>query len=302
MPRKLMAPIALAALLAFAGTSVHAQNRAKAPQATGYRSPYMVEFTHPLEELVGDLERTERGDPRLEAEIPFAQWYGHRTLERWHSWGPSPRTYPPVPGLERWSAQRKRERVIAVAQRFLGYGYQHHHIPDWEPPPQWPWKSTCVGSNGKGVDCSNFTGFVYNLGFGMRLNTEVEHQSEERTAKGPGAGHTPLHHVALPESYEERIKALRTGDLLFIRNRGGKISHVVLWVGSVGRSPDDVPLIMDSHGDDVRDSEGTAIPCGIQLRPFRKNSWYNHSAAHALRVFRDDEAERPRAPTERPER
>lgn len=295
MSRKLMASITLATscgltvFLALAGTPVRAQNRATAPQAAAYRSPYAVEFTLPREELVGDLDKTERGDFRVEAEVPFTQWYGHRTLERWHSWGPSPRTYPPVPGLERWPVERKRERVVAVAMRYLGYGYQHHHIPDWEPPPQWPWKPTCVGSNGKGVDCSNFSGFVYNLGFGMRLNTEVEHQSEERYAKGPGAGQTPLHRIALPESYEERIKILRTGDLLYIRNRGGQISHVVLWIGSIGRSPDGVPLIMDSHGDGVRDSEGATIPCGIQLRPFRKDSWYNHSAAHALRVFRDQE-------------
>jgi hypothetical protein len=91
----------------------------------------------------------------------------------------------------------------------------------------------------------------------------------------------------LPDSYEERVRALRTGDLLFVRNRGGKVSHVVLWVGPIGRSPDGVPLIIDSHGDDVRDSNGATIPCGVRVRPFRENSWYNHSAAHALRVFRD---------------
>jgi hypothetical protein len=48
-----------------------------------------------------------------------------------------------------------------------------------------------------------------------------------------------------------------------------------------------VPLIIDSHGEDVRDSQGQFIPCGVQLRPFRENSWYNRSASHALRVFSD---------------
>ncbi|MDR3634022.1 MAG: NlpC/P60 family protein [Isosphaeraceae bacterium] len=287
MVRKVAVPIVLAVAAALLGTPVRAQSRPVAPAETAYRSPYRVEFTQPLADLVGDLERSERGDFRLEAEVPYSQWYGSRTLERWHSWGPSPRTYPPLAGAETWSVERKRERVVAVALRYVGYGYQHHHIPDWNPPPEWPWKPTCVGHNSKGVDCSNFTGFVYNLGFGMRLNTAVEHQSEERAAIGPGAGRTPLHRVELPESYDERIKVLRTGDLLFIKNRGGKISHVVLWIGSVGRSPDGLPLILDSHGEGVHDSDGATIPCGIQLRPFRKNSWYNHSASHALRVFRD---------------
>jgi cell wall-associated NlpC family hydrolase len=180
--------------------------------------------------------------------------------------------------------------VIAVAVRFLGYGYQHHHVPDWDPPQGWPWKQTCAGRNGRGVDCSNFTGFVYNLGFGLRLNTEVAHQADERIAEGPGREKTRLQHVKLPESYKERIATLRTGDMVFIRNREARISHVVLWVGSNGRSPDGVPLVIDSHGENVRDSEGRHVPCGIQLRPFRENSWYNHSASHAVRVFADEAA------------
>lgn len=278
VPRNLVLA-ACAALMAI-GQGARAEDGA-------YRSPYGVEFHFPEAELIGDLERTERGDHRLEAEIPFHHWYARRTLERWHAWGPPARDYPPPPGLEEWSVDRKRERVVAVALRFRGYAYQHHHVPDWNPPPGWPWKETCAGANGKGVDCSNLTGFVYNLGFGLRLSTDVHVQSEERAARGPGRQATRLHAVELPPSYEERIKALRTGDLLFIRNRGGKVSHVVIWVGPIGRSPDGVPLVIDSHGEDVRDSEGRPIPCGVQLRPFRKDSWYNHSASHALRVFRD---------------
>jgi cell wall-associated NlpC family hydrolase len=137
------------------------------------------------------------------------------------------------------------------------------------------------------VDCSNLTGFVYNPGFGLKLSGDVHIQSEERAAKGPGERTTRLHQVELPSSYEDRLKTLRTGDLLFIRDRGGKISHVVIWVGSIGRSQDGVPLIIDSHGEDVRDSEGQLIPCGVHLRPFRESSWYNRSASHALRVFHE---------------
>ncbi|WP_020467124.1 NlpC/P60 family protein [Singulisphaera acidiphila] len=260
---------------------------AEAPERI-YRSPYRVEFSVPLVELIGDLERTERGDHRVEAEVPFHQWYSPRTLERWRAWGPPARQYPGVAGLDHWSVERKRERVIAVAMRFHGYSYQHHHIPDWNPPSHWPWKSTCAGSNGKGVDCSNLTGFVYNLGFGLRLNTDVDRQAEERAAKGPGEERaTRLRAVELPSSYEERIRTLRTGDLVFIRNRSGRISHVVIWVGPIGRSPDGVPLVLDSHGEDVRDSKGQLIPCGVHLRPFRENSWYNQSANHALRIFQD---------------
>src|SRR4051812_22998222 len=66
---------------------------AEAPRA--YRTPYRVEFTVPRGELVGDVERTERGDPRLEAEVSHEHWYSPATLRRWHGWGPPARSYPP---------------------------------------------------------------------------------------------------------------------------------------------------------------------------------------------------------------
>jgi len=277
-PRNLV--LVVCAAFAVIGRSAPAQERA-------YRSPYRVEFTVPTTELAGDLERTERGDYRLEGEVAFPQWYTPRTQERWGAWGPRARDYPPPPGVELWPAETKRERVVAVALRFRGYSYQHHHIPDWNPPPGWAWKETCAGANGRGVDCSNLTGFVYNLGFGLRLSTDVHIQAEERTARGPGERRTRLQAVELPSSYEDRLAALRTGDLVYIRNRGSKISHVVIWVGPIGQAPDGGPLVIDSHGEDVRDSTGQPIPCGVQLRPFRENSWYNRSASHALRVFPD---------------
>jgi hypothetical protein len=89
-------------------------------QESMYRSPYAVEFTLPKSEIVGDLERTERGDTRLEAEIPHEHWYSRRTLERWQGWGLPPRDYPEPPRFDGWSLARKRERVIAVALRFRG--------------------------------------------------------------------------------------------------------------------------------------------------------------------------------------
>ena len=95
---------------------------------------------------------------------------------------------------------------------------------------------------------------------------------------GPGAGRlAQVKRIELPKTYADRVQALQTGDLLFIRNIHGEISHVVLWVGSIGKAPDNAPLILDSHGADVRDSQGSTIPCGVHLRPFLENSWYSHS-------------------------
>jgi hypothetical protein len=264
-----------------------ATGRGRGGQEEAYRSPYRLEFATSRAELVGDLERTERGDPRVEADVPFGEWYSRRVRERFGAWGPKARAYPPPEGARRWSAERRRERVIAVASRFLGYGYQHHHIPDWDPPEGWPWKETCAGRNGRGVDCSNFTGFVYNLALGHRVSTDVGVQAESRFARGPGEARTPIRRVELAEDYDERVTQLRAGDLLFIRNREGHVAHVVLWVGSVGRSPDGVPLVLDSTGEGHRDCEGRTIPCGVHLRPYTRDSWYHHSASHALRLIEE---------------
>ncbi len=250
-------------------------------------SGYGVEFHHPVEALIGDLLTTERGDPRMQACVPHHEWASGEVRRKYGSWGPGPRHYPIAPAAEGKSAEWRRERAVAVALRFVGYAYQHHHIPDWNPPAGWPWKETCAGSNGKGVDCSNFTGFVYNQGFGVRMNTAIGHMAARLEAEvGPESRPHRLERIELPEEYERRAEVLRTGDLLFIRGKpGGEVTHVVLWIGPIGRSASGLPLILDSHGSDVKDDEGRPIPCGVQLRPFRERSWYNRCASHAHRVF-----------------
>ncbi|MCE9563511.1 MAG: C40 family peptidase [Planctomycetes bacterium] len=245
-----------------------------------YKSPYSVKFSHPLKELVGDLDGP-RGDPHLESDVPFREWNTDASRKKFETWGPPQRHYPEPEGIANKSREWKQQRVIAVALRFQGYGYNHHHIPDWLPPDT----AKKTGHNSKGVDCSNFTTFVYNLGFGIKPNSDVHKQSEER--EFPLPGEKRQHKVELISklgTYKELVDKLQTGDLLYIRNVKGEIAHVVIWVGSIGQ-PDKTPLIIDSHGDSVKDSEGNQIPNGIHLRPFIEKSWYYHSASHALRVF-----------------
>jgi cell wall-associated NlpC family hydrolase len=144
-----------------------------------------------------------------------------------------------------------------------------------------------VGHNGKGVDCSNFTAFVYNLALGLKPSGDVKKQSAQLEIPGPGPDRiSRAVRIELPPSYAQRVKVLRTGDLLYIRNRKDEISHVVLWVGEIGQSPDNSPLLIDSHGEGVHDCRGNTIPCGIYLRPFCEKSWYCHSASHAIRVLK----------------
>jgi cell wall-associated NlpC family hydrolase len=249
-------------------------------------SGYSLDFTVKLDELIGDLLHGERGDPHREANVPHHLWYAHHQRHHLGSWGPGARRFLPLAGLDQQPLEWRRERVLAAAARFVGYGYQHHHIPDWDPPAHWPWKHTCVGHNGKGVDCSNFTSFVYNQAFGIHMSSGIGQQAHEHSATAGPHQHAAIHRIALPAAYEARQEVLRTGDLLYILGReGGHVTHVVMWVGHVGRAPSGVPLILDSHGGDVIDDQGRPIPCGIHLRPFRPSSWYDRCASHAHRVF-----------------
>lgn len=249
-----------------------------------YESPYRVRLPWPDAELIPDLLDGERGDPRLEAVIAPSAWYGARV----GAWGPQPRAYPP-PALARdQSDDWQRARLVATALRFIGYRYRHHHLPDWDPPIGWRTpRPGSVEHDGKGVDCSNFTAFVYNQGLGIAISSDVQKQAATQTAVLNGAGRSfAVTTIPAQDSAAQWAQVLKPGDLLYIRPRhGDSISHVVLWIGAWGESAEGAPLVLDSHGADVRDENGKLIPAGVQLRPFRANSWYATHADHAHRLI-----------------
>jgi cell wall-associated NlpC family hydrolase len=254
-----------------------------------YKSPYNVKFSFPEEELIGDLLKGPRSDWKDHATVPFRDWYNPSNQTRWGYWGPAMRHFNPPAGLAKKTPQWSRERVIATGMRFIGYSYQHHHVPDWEPPADWPRDPEQKTPAGKGLDCSNFTAFVYNLALGIKPTGDVQDQSALTEAPGPGANRNiPVKRIDLPKSYEDFERTLLTGDLLYVKNTKGNLSHVVLWVGKIGKSPDGNPLILDSTGSSGRDSNGTEIPNGIQLRPFKRTNWYFTQASHVLRIIPED--------------
>lgn len=259
-------------------------------QAQPYQSPYRVKFSFTDQELIGDLLTGPRGEWKEQSKVPFSDWYSENTKRRFKSWGPSSKHYEAPAGMTGKSSQWQRERIIATALKFTGYAYQHHHIPDWDPPADWPQNPKLKEPvpPTKGIDCSNFTAFVYNLALGIKPTGDVQDQAALTAMPGPGEkAVTKLRRIEKPESYESLTSTFKTGDLLFIKNRAGQVSHVVLWVGKIGISRDDVPLIIDSTSEGAKDSEGNIIPGGVQLRPVRPSSWYAKSLSHGLRVIAD---------------
>lgn len=276
---------AFAAIMSLMSTNAAADEGLTAD--TEYTSPYSIRLPFTRQELIPDLLSGERGDPRKESELSFSDWYSH---EKVGPWGPLPKAYLPSAAAQGKSAEFKRARIIAAAMRYIGYGYRHHYIPDWDPPAGWHTpKPGGTRHDGKGVDCSNFTSFVYNQGLGIKFSSDIHKQADMDMASINGSGESiTVTIIPRQETVGAWKKVLKPGDLVFIRNRAGnEISHVIMWLGEWGLAPGGTSLVLDSHGADTRDTSGALIPNGIYLRPFTDTSWYLINADHAIRIIGD---------------
>ena len=190
-----------------------------------------------------------------QTDIPRSEWYSSKMLKS--LWGPMPARYP---GIEETIAslphgtgilQWKRDRVVAVAKHYIGLPYHHHHIPGWSPSlPDQPLY------NGAGLDCSNFTSWVYNFGFGIILNSDVAQQAAMRPRPGFSV------HPGMKKINAEG--PFHPGDILYILNpEKTEIVHAVIFI--------DEGHIIDS-------TDGK-----VAIRHFA--GWYRNRLSHAIRVF-----------------
>ena len=271
------------------------------PDKASYRSPYRLAFHWTEAQLLPDAGDAPRNDPKLSGAKPHEQWYTDEARKKDGVWGPQVRAFDVPACCRDWPADRKRERVILVASRYLGYDYQHHHLPDWDPPKDWPWKKVAASTQSKGVDCSNFTSFVYNYALGLGISSDIHKQSDgEARGKerkpaayndGTPAKLTRIEKPVGDDAYAKLVASLRKGDLMLMTSRkpekAGQVSHVAIFLGDCGVSPDKTPLIMDSAGGGT-DCAGKPIPTGIFIRPMTPDSWYFRNFHHAWRVIQDD--------------
>lgn len=200
----------------------------------GLLSNSLVAFAATIDPSSLTADFAER-DAMPESRVSKSKWY---EKGRFDSWGPRAEAYPPpaIPGGCD-PIQWQRARVVAVAEKYIGLPYKHHHIPAWSP------------EEGPGLDCSNFTSWVYNYGLGMKFNSDVHKQADGPDAPGrrlnPGETFVP-------------------GDLLYIlKNDRSEVSHVVIFI--------DEGHVIDSH-------DGS-----VQVREFK--GWYRTHLSHARRII-----------------
>jgi hypothetical protein len=179
-------------------------------------------------------------DQLPESSVPEAEWYADALNG---TWGPPAVAYPPIATPDGCAEiDWRRQRVIAVAEKYVGLPYQHHHIPAWDPASAWP------GAEGPGLDCSNFSAWVYDYALGTTFTSNVQAQADGAEAPGRRL---------------EADEPLEPADLLYILSEDlSQVAHVVLLV--------DAQHIIDSTGP------------GVQLRSF--TGWYQDRYSHARRV------------------
>ena len=192
-----------------------------------------------------------------QTDVPRSQWYSSRMLAS--LWGPMPAKYPGIeetlealpPGTD--LTQWKRDRVVAVAKHYIGLPYRHHHIPAWSPksPDQ-------HGLTGPGLDCSNFTAWVYNFGFGVILNSDVALQAAMKPRPG-FAVHPGMQRIGAEGPF-------MPGDIIYIANpQKTAIVHAIIFID-------------DGHIIDSTDGQ-------VAVRHF--TGWYRRQLSHAIRIFNE---------------
>ena len=179
-------------------------------------------------------------DALAPSDTPPSAWYLKNNGQYLNvGWGPRAATFsrisvPADAGCD--SRTWQQERILATALHYLNVAgnpqalqYRHHHIPQWDPQSSTSpsggadsidseGRSPQTWAAGQGLDCSNFTAWVYNYGLGIKFGGNV-HDQYAGTAGSMG----------------QRIPAqgpFEPGDLVYLHPdaTADEISHVVIFV------------------------------------------------------------------------
>jgi len=263
----------------------------------GYQSPYSLQFVYQEDRRSKGWDKFPWASPDEWGRMNRAQWYNKKAYQNKSyvnlAYGVPSITFPRPDFITAMPADLRRERVLTAARNMIGMRYQHHHVPTFDPyteRPDWPWIKVSSGVKGGGLDCSNFISWVYNYALGIHLNGSVIRAAAQTVVPGAEGREFKVQTLQKQpgDTFESFVAQLKPADILYIKNKKGNISHCILWVGTLATDSNnkDKYFIIDSTGGEIVDSNGTHIPDGAEIRPFRKDSWYFNSLSHAHRLIK----------------
>ena len=199
----------------------------------------------------------------------------------------------------------QQQRILAAAEVLLlaNTPYQHLHLPNFDPAlvtsgTGFPWNpvstnptlqtsselalhvsgtapnpyAAAYGRPTAGIDCTDFTAYVYNLALGVQMHSGTRTQVEFTDGSVPLPGNTATATVLDtngspitpqffygpqfgmgklngPGSLDAMMSTFQTGDLLYIGDPDLGIVHVVMWLGTTGTDSagNTFPLVISSH-------------------------------------------------------
>lgn len=181
----------------------------------------------PISVVIGEIEILTTDFTVIEGASPIIDFQDRDTIPQtdvhpddWcyiNSWGPPRReNYPEAPEAPEGVDKKlwRQARIIGAALKWRYLPYEHHHIPDFDG-------RLCQNLDidkqvGPGLDCSNFTSWIYLYAFNHHFTSAIVAQSESEEA-------------GRLLSYGE---ALEPGDLLFSRGSpsGTSVTHAMMYI------------------------------------------------------------------------
>lgn len=243
------------------------------------------------------------------------QYWGTPSRYANNVYGPNPTIYPAVTipadcNRTTWM----QNRVLAVANALVQQqnNYCHHYIPAWNSTgltfgsqTSYCFDNILPGGNNvqNGVDCSNFTAFVYNVAFGgIRFTGGVAQQGGSpfpaNVSSNVWAPGTATPRPANWESYYQPGGAnyqqypFQPGDLIYVNGTpaeaaaGQPATHVVMWTGMKAADGSGRYLTVESFGTNNGGTSGagTGSAGPIAQGPFDNVFPFNNASSSATPV------------------
>ena len=144
--------------------------------ASFYQSPYRIALAEPQADLLKPDSAPPRDNWRLESSSSaIRRVVLAKDVENIQSMGSRGSALSAHRACRRTSVGVETAKSLGSLRRRAHWATLPNIITfqSWDPPKNWPWKKVTFGRNSKGMDCSDFSSWIYNYGLGLKLPTGI---------------------------------------------------------------------------------------------------------------------------------